>query len=98
MRPPLKCRLSLISVVLSFLATISTDVAGQSPSQGQQKPQASATSGITSSLYLRVRPEWWGWFGEAAGDRYAFVGMQARAALLQQRPRWSWRLELGAPT
>lgn len=58
---------------------------------------AQEVSGITSSLYLRVRPELWDWFGDVAGDRYAFVGVQARGALLQQRQRWSWRVELAAP-
>lgn len=84
--------------VLAILAAISTNVAAQSPSSAGQKAPQSASSGITSSLYLRVRPEWWGWFGESDGARYAFVGVQARAALLQQRARWSWRLELAAPS
>ena len=60
------------------------------------QPAAGSTA-VTPVLAFRVRPELCDWFRAADGDdggRYAFAGVQARAGLAQQRPRWGWRAEL----
>jgi hypothetical protein len=46
---------------------------------------------------VRLRPEGWDWFGAGDEGEYAFLGALARAALVQQRPKVGWRLELAAP-
>ena len=77
-----------------FLALL---VAAAAPASAQT-PQST----IVPSASLRLRAEAWDWFGRSAAgaawdDRYAFLGVTARAGLAQQRPAWSWRAELAAP-